>query len=203
MVLKYPPLFLCEGRNDYKFIQRVLNEKVISCDRNHKDKIIRLYYTQDEVLPIRVIIEGGKKILISNLNILLSKLRSINFNFAVISVIDSDFSKPEEVINSIYENFTSILKNPRRFPSQRNIPSIVLNKNGNNWFTIKVDYRKGYQALFEVIIIEPSLDHWLEKDLCQLEKSSSNWLKDMIKLFNYYKLPKKDLCNETVTNTTN
>ncbi|MCE4599153.1 MAG: hypothetical protein F7C81_03035 [Desulfurococcales archaeon] len=84
-------MILCEGDNDYRFLQGIVKRKLYRSNYRFKDKVIRSIYRDKGVF---IVVEEGKERLIKNLRILLSKLRSIRKPLVVVALIDSNYDKP-------------------------------------------------------------------------------------------------------------
>lgn len=83
-------LILCEGKHDVCLLERIIREHKKIIKRYEKDSIIRRV-VEGKSLPKFVIVEErGKTQLLKEIQILVSKLRSISRNVKILAILDQD-----------------------------------------------------------------------------------------------------------------
>ncbi|MEB3779211.1 MAG: hypothetical protein GSR85_03155 [Desulfurococcales archaeon] len=180
-----PILILCEGDNDYRFLQGIVKRKLYRLNYRFKDKVIRSIYRDKGVFTV---VEEGKERLIKNLRILLSKLRSIRKHLVVVALIDSNYDKPEHITERLLSSLRSVSENKAKFPKRK--PTVRLeSQRGRYHYIIMIEYPTGIHVRLHLIVIDHSLEYWLDraKDNPGILEDSE-WYKNLVKLLEEVKL---------------
>ncbi|HDH07120.1 MAG TPA: hypothetical protein ENF87_02000 [Thermoproteales archaeon] len=174
---------LCEGKRDCTFLEKIVNDSLRVVNYHEKDKILREIIDRSLMAKVNVIIENGKQKLIKNINLIVSKLRSIRQTASILAIIDLDTNKveaSESLTGKIEKNIKSLINDPRRFHVLK--PSLSSKRESSCYHVINVTYHRGVKVNLHVITIPIDLEHWVKnaRDLQDLSKHS--WFKTLVNL---------------------
>ena len=159
---------------------------------NEKDKILReIYHKRDH--NIYIIQEDGKQRLEKNLNIIISKLRSIDFNIGIFVLIDSDNPINNiTYIDKIYKKIQNFINNKRKFTRT---PRIDLQNKNSFYGIVQIVYVTGWRLVIHILAIPVSLEYWLlDRKLNTVSKLNGvRWFTIFMDILSRYNILKDNL----------